>query len=236
MERRAGSIRERHSLSVQGDVADGSTAPDQAQCRHVRTASESGCVAWAAHWRSGPTADLRAEAGGKRTPTQFDLGAPERRSARAEKPATRLLTSPDDPIASYRCDYRHPTVLRKKNSTHWGRPEIKMQYNRRNMLGLSIGALTALGEAVRASTEDGMPRVVLLGTASGPSPKLSRAAPASMLVVNGALYIVDCGNGCAFRRSRRPARLLPALSSLAQGRDRHRAESAGVLLGVSKTA
>jgi hypothetical protein len=32
----------------------GSTAPDQAQCWHVRTAPESGYVAGAAHWRSGP--------------------------------------------------------------------------------------------------------------------------------------------------------------------------------------
>src|SRR5260370_26275446 len=37
--------------------------------------------------------------------------------------------------------------------------------------------------------------------------------------------------GCLLPRGLRPPRLLPALSSLAQGRDRHRAESAGVLLG-----
>jgi hypothetical protein len=37
------------------DGRDGSTAPDQAQCWHVRTPPGSGCVALAAHWRSGPT-------------------------------------------------------------------------------------------------------------------------------------------------------------------------------------
>lgn len=40
-------------------------------------------------------------------------------------------------------------------------------------------------------------RIVLLGTAGGPSPKLSRAAPANAVLVDGALYIVDCGNGVA---------------------------------------
>jgi ribonuclease BN (tRNA processing enzyme) len=40
-------------------------------------------------------------------------------------------------------------------------------------------------------------RIVLLGTAGGPSPKRSRAAPANAVVVDGALYVVDCGNGVA---------------------------------------
>jgi len=39
--------------------------------------------------------------------------------------------------------------------------------------------------------------VVLLGTAGGPAPKRSRAAPANAVVVDGVLYIVDCGNGVA---------------------------------------
>lgn len=38
-------------------------------------------------------------------------------------------------------------------------------------------------------------KVVLLGTAGGPAPKRSRAAPANVLVVDDALYVVDCGNG-----------------------------------------
>jgi len=40
-------------------------------------------------------------------------------------------------------------------------------------------------------------RIVLLGTAGGPSPKRSRAAPANAVVVDDALYVVDCGNGVA---------------------------------------
>jgi len=40
-------------------------------------------------------------------------------------------------------------------------------------------------------------RLVLLGTAGGPTPKLTRAAPAQVLLFRGAAYVVDCGNGVA---------------------------------------
>lgn len=40
-------------------------------------------------------------------------------------------------------------------------------------------------------------RLTLLGTAAGPAPKLTRSAPAQVIVVNGASYVVDCGNGVA---------------------------------------
>jgi len=39
------------------------------------------------------------------------------------------------------------------------------------------------------------PRLVLLGTAGGPTPKRTRAAPAQALEVDGTVYMVDCGNG-----------------------------------------
>jgi ribonuclease BN (tRNA processing enzyme) len=40
-------------------------------------------------------------------------------------------------------------------------------------------------------------RIILLGTAGGPTPKRGRAAPASVVVVDGVAYVVDCGNGVA---------------------------------------
>ena len=40
-------------------------------------------------------------------------------------------------------------------------------------------------------------RLILLGTAGGPTPKPNRAAPAQVIVVNGVSYVVDCGNGVA---------------------------------------
>jgi ribonuclease BN (tRNA processing enzyme) len=38
-------------------------------------------------------------------------------------------------------------------------------------------------------------KLVLLGTAGGPTPKRTRAAPALAIVVGDAVYVVDCGNG-----------------------------------------
>jgi len=40
-------------------------------------------------------------------------------------------------------------------------------------------------------------RLILLGTAGGPRPLPNRAAASQVIVVNGAAYVVDCGNGVA---------------------------------------
>jgi len=40
-------------------------------------------------------------------------------------------------------------------------------------------------------------RLVLLGTAGGPSPKVERAAPAQAVVVDDDVYLIDAGNGVA---------------------------------------
>jgi ribonuclease BN (tRNA processing enzyme) len=48
-------------------------------------------------------------------------------------------------------------------------------------------------------------RLVLLGTAGGPTPKLERAAPAQAIVAGDRVYVVDCGDGVA--RQVRLARL-----------------------------
>lgn len=40
-------------------------------------------------------------------------------------------------------------------------------------------------------------KAILLGTAGGPAPKRTRSAPANAIVVDGDVYIVDCGNGVA---------------------------------------
>ncbi len=48
----------------------------------------------------------------------------------------------------------------------------------------------------QATRRQGM-RLVLLGTAGGPTPKLTRAAPAQVILFNGAALVVDCGNGVA---------------------------------------
>jgi len=40
-------------------------------------------------------------------------------------------------------------------------------------------------------------RLILLGTAGGPTPKAMRAAPSQVIIVDGASYVIDCGNGVA---------------------------------------
>ena len=45
-------------------------------------------------------------------------------------------------------------------------------------------------------------KLVLLGTGGGPTPKVTRAAPAQAVVVDGVTYIVDCGNGVARQMAR----------------------------------
>ena len=40
-------------------------------------------------------------------------------------------------------------------------------------------------------------RLILLGTAGGPTPKPNRAAPAQVVVVDNKSYVIDCGNGVA---------------------------------------
>lgn len=40
-------------------------------------------------------------------------------------------------------------------------------------------------------------RLILLGTAGGPRPRRSRYAPSQVVVVNGAAYVFDCGEGVA---------------------------------------
>ena len=60
--------------------------------------------------------------------------------------------------------------------------------------GCSILACSALP---RAHQERSRTRLVLLGTAGGPTPKASAAAPAQAIVIGDRVYLVDCGDGVA---------------------------------------
>ena len=42
-------------------------------------------------------------------------------------------------------------------------------------------------------------RLVLLGTGGGPRPRVDRTASSQVIIVNGAAYVVDCGDGIAQR-------------------------------------
>ena len=58
-------------------------------------------------------------------------------------------------------------------------------------------AAGAASLAIPASAQTPGSRLILLGTGGGPTPKPNRSAPAQAIVVNGATYVVDCGNGVA---------------------------------------
>ena len=65
-----------------------------------------------------------------------------------------------------------------------------------------LGEAAALALGRRVQTQPSVPspartRLVLLGTAGGPTPKASRSAPAQAIVVGDRVYLVDCGDGVA---------------------------------------
>lgn len=71
------------------------------------------------------------------------------------------------------------------------------------LLGTIVAATAANGFAILVSQAMAQPRpiadadtrIVLLGTAGGPSAKRARAQPANAVIVNNDIYIVDAGDG-----------------------------------------
>jgi ribonuclease BN (tRNA processing enzyme) len=80
--------------------------------------------------------------------------------------------------------------------------EVDQAFSRRQCM-LGFCALTALAGQIlslpaKAATDlSAGTRLILLGTAGGPTPKSSRAAPAQVVVVKSRLYVFDAGNGVA---------------------------------------
>ena len=72
---------------------------------------------------------------------------------------------------------------------------------RRRLLAAAPFALAAgawpAAPALATSIARKRTRLVLLGTAGGPTPKALRAAPANAVVIDDAVYVIDCGNGVA---------------------------------------
>ena len=64
------------------------------------------------------------------------------------------------------------------------------------MTGATAAACSALLPATLGGQTPST-RLILLGTAGGPRPRRTRSAPAQVIVVNGAAYVVDCGDGVA---------------------------------------
>ena len=72
-------------------------------------------------------------------------------------------------------------------------PEGMRLGRREFVLQCGLGALAV----ATARSESRGTRLVLLGTAGGPSPKRLRAAPSQVILVGDDAYLVDCGDGVA---------------------------------------
>lgn len=73
-----------------------------------------------------------------------------------------------------------------------------MRVARREFLvGCGLTASGLCNPAAAATESRGRTRLVLLGTAGGPTPKRLRAAPAQAILVDDDAYVVDCGDGVA---------------------------------------
>src|ERR1700686_1768064 len=101
-----------------------------------------------------------------------------------------------------RQQWRCPRQLSPKAAMN-GRRAMKIP--RRQFLHLAAGAaaLPAVTQIARAQTALAGPktgtRVITLGTLAGPLPRAHRAQASNLLIVNGAVYVVDVGDGAARR-------------------------------------
>ena len=68
---------------------------------------------------------------------------------------------------------------------------------RRDFLAAASSWLACAALAHARQAEQRKTRLILLGTAGGPTPKATRAAPAQAIVVGDRVYLVDCGDGVA---------------------------------------
>jgi ribonuclease BN (tRNA processing enzyme) len=69
--------------------------------------------------------------------------------------------------------------------------------HRRTVLAGAIGTAVAALWPPATSGRQSRTRLILLGTGGGPRPKKNVSAPAQAVVVDGTVYVVDCGDGVA---------------------------------------
>jgi ribonuclease BN (tRNA processing enzyme) len=69
--------------------------------------------------------------------------------------------------------------------------------DRRQFLGTAAACVVSAQLPAPTKKQPAGTRLILLGTAGGPRPRVGRSAPAQAIVVGDTAYVVDCGNGVA---------------------------------------
>jgi ribonuclease BN (tRNA processing enzyme) len=103
---------------------------------------------------------------------------------------------------------------------------------RREFLAAGV-SLAAARRARAQSTPAAATRLILLGTAGGPTPKRARAAPAQAVVAGDRIYLFDCGDGVArqLAQAELPIRQLRAIFITHQHSDHNAGYGPLFLLG-----
>lgn len=69
--------------------------------------------------------------------------------------------------------------------------------DRRRFVGTTAACVGVTRLVTGAPARRARTRLILLGTAGGPRPRSTRAAPAQVILVDDTAYVVDCGDGVA---------------------------------------
>ncbi len=72
-----------------------------------------------------------------------------------------------------------------------------MSLDRRAFVAAAAGMMGVLGLPYPMRRRNGRTRLILLGTGGGPRPKKENNATSQVIIINGELYVVDCGDGVA---------------------------------------
>jgi ribonuclease BN (tRNA processing enzyme) len=70
-------------------------------------------------------------------------------------------------------------------------------FDRRAFLACAGALTTAALAPASAQAPRGKTRLILLGTGGGPRPRRASSASAQVIVIDGAAYVIDCGDGVA---------------------------------------
>lgn len=93
------------------------------------------------------------------------------------------------------CAWRRRVAILKYSSSR--EPKVPHDIDRRTFLNRSASLAASVWVARRPLQRRSGTRLILLGTGGGPRPRKQRSASAQVIVVNGAAYVVDCGDGVA---------------------------------------